>query len=247
MNIQFPRHENSQINYDKRWQLIGEDVKRYGPFSRHLRKILNSEISNLSFNTLLDVGCGPGLLLIDVQNIFPNSILTGLDFSKHIISVAQKKLPKGEFYVIDITKESLSMQFDVITCSEVLEHIEDDDSAICNIKKMCAKYLLISTPQGRMRRFEQKKVGHVRNYSKQELISKLEKNNFKILKVIEWGFPFYSPIYRNFLEMVNDRGTRGEFGNGRIFISNLVYQLFRLNSFARGDELIILSQVKSKS
>jgi 2-polyprenyl-3-methyl-5-hydroxy-6-metoxy-1,4-benzoquinol methylase len=239
------KFESNDTRYDKRWEQIGDDVKKYGPFSRHVRRLLLIELSKLSFETVLDVGCGPGVLLHDIQNQFPNAGIFGLDFSSYVITTAMNNLPNGNFFVLDITREVLPRKFDVVICSEVLEHIEDDETAICHLEKMTEHYLLISTPQGSMRNFEKSGVGHVRNYSKEELISKLESNNFNIRNIIEWGFPFYSPLYRDFLDLIKDKGTRGEFGTSRIIISQLLYYLFLLNSSKRGDELVILAQSKS--
>jgi hypothetical protein len=106
---------------------------------------------------------------------------------------------------------------------------------------MTAKHLVISTPQGRMRRFE-KTVGHVRNYRAGELVQKLVGSGFVVVSVIEWGFPFYSPLYRNFLELTGSKGTTGEFGLARKFISKVIYSLFLLNSSKHGDELFILAK-----
>jgi hypothetical protein len=92
-----------------------------------------------------------------------------------------------------------------------------------------------------MRRFE-RKVGHVRNYAPGELVQRLERNGFVVVSTIEWGFPFYSPLYRNFLAITGSKGTTGEFGRLRKLISNSIYQLFKLNSSKRGDEIFILAK-----
>ena len=107
---------------------------------------------------------------------------------------------------------------------------------------MTGKYLVVSGPQGCMRRFEAA-VGHVRNYASNELVRKLEQNGFRMVQVVEWGFPFYSPLYRDFLEIPGGRGTEGEFGPARKLISIVLYHLFRLNSSKRGDEIVVLAEV----
>jgi len=111
---------------------------------------------------------------------------------------------------------------------------------------MTRKYLLISAPQGRMRGFE-KQYGHVRNYAPGELVRKIECEDFVILSVLEWGFPFYSPLYRDFLEATGSKGTTGEFGTVRKLISQAIYCLFLLNSSRRGDEIFVLAQPVASS
>src|SRR5262249_25614142 len=141
--------------------------------------------------------------------------------------------------------EYLDEKFDVIVCSEVLEHIPEDVAALENICRMTGKYLVISTVQGRMRRFEPEEVGHVRNYASGELVRKVEQSGFNVVKVVEWGFPFYSPIYRNFLELTGSKGTTGEFGLIRRILSEAIYYLFMLNSSRHGDEIFVLAEPAS--
>ena len=151
-------------------------------------------------------------------------------------------MPDGDFRVLDVTEASLDTSYDLVICSEVLEHIPNDLIAIRNLKKMTKKYLLVSTPQGRMRGFE-KQIGHVRNYASGELVGKIESSGFTIISAVEWGFPFYSPLYRNFLDLGGNNGTSGEFGLFRKFVGRLIYMLFLLNSSKRGDEIFVLAKV----
>jgi SAM-dependent methyltransferase len=165
-----------------------------------------------------------------------------MDLSGKAIDLARRRVPEGKFFAGDLTREPLNDKFDLVICSEVLEHIPDDLAAMRNLARMTGKYLVVSAPQGCMRRFEAA-VGHVRNYAYGELVGKLKQNGFRMVRVIEWGFPFYSPGYRNFLDFMGGRGTEGGFGPGRKLISFALYHLFRLNSSKRGDEIIVLAQI----
>jgi len=232
----------STIAYDQGWESGWDDMKKYGPFSRHLRRIIKQIIRPLEFESVLDVGCGQGSFLVELQAEFPGIKPCGIDLSSSAVKLARERVPGGRFAVMDITEQALHEKCDLVVCSEVLEHIPDDITALQNLRKMTGKYLVVSTPQGRMRRFE-KQVGHVRNYAHGELVKKLEMSDFVILSVVEWGFPFYSPLYRNVLEFTGSKGTTGEFGQARRLISSLIYFLFLLNSSSRGDEIFVLAQV----
>ncbi|MGE5215322.1 MAG: class I SAM-dependent methyltransferase [Nitrospirota bacterium] len=232
--------------YEEGWQFKWDDMKKYGPFSRHLRRIIKNMIRPLNFKSVLDVGCGQGSFLQELQSEFPNIKPYGIDISSSAVQLARSRLPGGRFWVMDITDDSLDQQCDLVVCSEVLEHIPDDIGALQNLRKVTGKYLLISTPQGRMRRFETQ-VGHVRNYASGELVSKVEAAGFAVLSVVEWGFPFYSPLYRNLLDLIGSKGTTGEFGSFRKLIAKLIYLLFSLNSSRRGDEIFVLATVKQDS
>ena len=236
----------STTAYDQGWQSQWDDMKKYGPFSRHTRRLLKNLIRPLKIRSILDVGCGQGSLLTELKMEFPYIEPNGVDISKSAIELAQQRLPNGRFAVLDVARESLDEKYDLVICSEVLEHIPDDDTALRNLRSMTRQYLLISTPQGRMREFE-KQVGHVRNYAHGELVRKLESEGFMILSVLEWGFPFYSPLYRDFLEATGSKGTTGKFGAVRKLISQAIYYLFLLNSSRRGDEIFVLARPVASS
>ncbi len=217
-------------------------MKTYGPFSRHLRRLIKDLIDHLNFTTVLDVGCGQGSLLEELRAKFSHIQPTGIDLSVKAIELARRRLPEGNFQVRDLLRQPLEDRFDLVICSEVLEHLPDDLRAIQNLARMTRKYLVVSAPQGCMRRFEAT-VGHVRNYAYRELVYKLEQNGFRMVRVIEWGFPFYSPLYRDLLDLMGARGTEGKFGPARKLISIALYHLFMLNSSKRGDEVVVLAEV----
>lgn len=229
--------------YNKAWDTQWDDMKQYGPFSRHIRRIIKHMIQPLDFTTVLDVGCGQGSFLQELQAEFPNIEPYGIDISPSAVELAKKRVAGGRFCVLDITESVFHQKCDLVVCSEVLEHIPDDVTALQNLRKMTNKFLLVSTPQGRMRQFE-KQVGHVRNYARGELVEKIESSGFTVVLVVEWGFPFYSPLYRNFLDLTGSKGTTGEFGIMRKLIAQTLYILFLLNSHKRGDEIFVLATVK---
>ena len=107
---------------------------------------------------MLDIGCGQGSLLAELKLEFPYIELCGVDISKTGVELAQKRVPEGQFWVIDVAREVLNKKCDLVICSEVLEHIVDDTAAIRNLRQMTGKYLLISTPQGKMREFRKRLV-----------------------------------------------------------------------------------------
>jgi SAM-dependent methyltransferase len=234
------------FDYEAIWKTTWGDVQSYGPFHRHLRRIIKDMIRALKFESVLDVGCGQGSFLAELKSNFPHIVPNGVDISSSALTLARQRLPDGKFWALDISEKSLDEKCDLVVCSEVLEHIPDDVSAIQNLRKMTKNYLLVSTPQGRMRQFE-RQIGHVRNYSRGELVTKLESSGFAILSVVQWGFPFYSPLYRNFLDFTGGKGTTGEFGPFRKLIAKLIYLLFSLNSSKRGDELFVLAAVSDES
>jgi SAM-dependent methyltransferase len=228
--------------YSRGWETKWDDMKRYGPMSRHIRRNIMRLIAPLDFNSVLDIGCGQGSFLADLQRLRPQLRLYGSDFSPAATQMARRQVPSGEFCVFDLVTSRLQCQFDLIICSEVLEHIPDDRAALRNLAAMTGSYLVISTVQGRMRSFEAGEVGHVRNYAYGELVAKVQEAGLRVREVIEWGFPFYSPLYRDFLDLTGSKGTTGAFGLSRKLLAQLVYGLFLLNSSRVGDEIFVLAE-----
>jgi SAM-dependent methyltransferase len=228
--------------YDRGWDHQWDDMKSYGPMARHIRRNIIELVRPLEFQTVMDIGCGQGALLSEIHAQFPDVDLYGSDISSSAIKLASQRVSAKGFWTLDIAKENLDQQFDLIVCSEVLEHIPDDVAAIRNIARMTERYLVISTVQGRMRRLEPEAWGHVRNYARGELATKVEQSGLRVVEVIEWGFPFYSPLYRNLIALTGGKGTSGKYGIFRRMIASMIYALFMLNSSRRGDEIIILAE-----
>jgi 2-polyprenyl-3-methyl-5-hydroxy-6-metoxy-1,4-benzoquinol methylase len=226
--------------YEEAWN-EWKDMKRYGPMSRHIRRLIKEMLCDISFKSILDVGCGEGSLLVDILSYRGEVEVSGIDISERALTISRERVKKGRFYRIDIQKETLDERFDLVICSEVLEHLRNDRMALVNLKKMTKRYLLITIPIGKMRQHE-RRVGHLRNYILSEFIDMLLEEGFKIVKVVEWGFPFYSPLYRSLLNYIPYGVTTGRFGILRRVISFFLYSLFCLNSRKKGDLLILLAE-----
>ncbi|MCH9741432.1 MAG: class I SAM-dependent methyltransferase [Epsilonproteobacteria bacterium] len=68
-------------------------------------------LESLTFNSLLDVGCGAGNFLAQVESKFPHASLVGIDLSPRMIE--QTKAKGLEAHAIDLCK--LEGKYDVIT------------------------------------------------------------------------------------------------------------------------------------
>ena len=229
------------VDYDLGWETRWDDMRRYGPTARHLREIVRALAGDLEYQTVLDVGCGQGTLLSELASLNPKARCHGADFSPAGLEMARRRMPGMTFFQLDLEKGRLDQRFDLVVCTDVVEHIADDTAAFQHLAEMTGGHLIISTMQGRMRAFETS-VGHYRNYRYGEVQAKLEAAGLEVVRVVQWGFPFFSPLHRNLLELLDARGTEGEFGLLRRFIAEALYQLFRLNSWNRGDYICVLAR-----
>jgi SAM-dependent methyltransferase len=229
------------FDYDVAWGQW-DDMKRYGPSSRHTRRLIMNMVSSLEFRSVLDVGCGQGSPLEEIEERRPGVELAGVDLSEQAVTLARRRLPRASFSVLDLTEGPLDRTFDLIVCSDVLEHIPDDRAALRHIRKMANRWCLVTTLQGRMRRFE-REVGHVRNYRRGELRERMEEAGFVVRQQLDWGFPFFSPLYRNVLDVAPSTATTGSYGPGRRVLAEMLYWLFYANLSRLGDYVICLAEV----
>lgn len=207
--------------------------------SRHTRRLIFRACSNLPFSSLLDVGCGPGLFLQEAKSRYPSLRIAGIDVSSTAIERARVRLPDADLCEMDITVQTPSRRYDLITMIDVAEHLENDLAAFRNLEPICSGYLLICTLEGKMRAFE-KEIGHVRNYRPGELKSKLEESGFKLERFTRWGWPFYSPLYRNLSTEID--AHHKSITLTRLALAHVAYLILLLNLPGRGDLIIALAR-----
>lgn len=226
--------------YDSGW--VGwYDMKEYGPASKHVRRIVFNLLKQIPFHSVLDAGCGVATLLNDISKNFPNVELNGLEYSADAVEMAKKRLPQGHFWQVDLSKAAAPARADLVTCIDVLEHIEDDVTAMKHLASMTNRYALIVVPIGPLFEAERVRVGHVHGYSKAEFDGKLEQAGFKITKRIAWGFPVYS-LYRRLLHVLPEKVTTSEFTPFKKFTSYLIYLALFLSLPFWGDRYFLICE-----
>lgn len=230
----------ADVSYDALWAAGWDDTRLYGPMARHCRRLMKRLTADLNPAHILDVGCGEGSLLRALMTQHPAARGTGVDVSDAAVTLARNVLPAADFRALDVAQTTLGQTFDLVVSADVVEHIEDDVTALKNMAAMTAPggRLIVATLQGRMRDFE-KQVGHVRNYAAGELENKMTAAGLAVERTIAWGWPFYSPLYRDLLDVLGNRGTMGRFGPGRKLICHLLYALFLCNRAHKGDYLFV--------
>lgn len=227
--------DNRQI-YEANWPAWAE-MKVYGPASRWLRTIIRSQIDCLAqpetIKSVLDVGCGEGTITHALAEWLPNAQVVGIDFSEAGIHCAEARYRRGNLrFIYDETSQNLSQPFDVVTAFEVLEHVDDWQEFLGRISRAARKFVLLSFPTGRMRPFE-KSMGHYRNFARGEVERFMSELGFEIDTRCYAGFPFYSPLYRDFCNVTHPASASFITGKYRLhkrLLSHALYFLFRFLS-----------------
>jgi 2-polyprenyl-3-methyl-5-hydroxy-6-metoxy-1,4-benzoquinol methylase len=109
-------------------------------------------LAEIEGKTVLDVGCGTGYMTQWIHDRKPELDLTGTDF---IIEEGTKaRSPEISFKQGHIEKLPFADNaFDTVICTHVLEHILDFPQALREIRRVCAKKLIIVVPREREYRF----------------------------------------------------------------------------------------------
>lgn len=227
--------------YDRLWREAWGDVPRLGPVHRHQREALLTSVRRLGdVRTVLDVGCGSGDNLAALATI-PGLTLTGADVSREGLLLARRRVPSATLLELDIQRQSLPQRFDLIISFQVIEHLSDDVAALAHMAQMAERWVLVTSMSGRMRPSE-KHIGHLRNYTFEELRSKASRANLEVVDVYGWGFPFYSPLYRTAIEWFPGGPPSGSMRPTARLISRCLYTLYKLNVPRRGDVVTMLAR-----
>jgi len=219
--------------YDEGWDQWA-DMKVLGPGSRWLRDLALDQarrIPTAGVHDLLDVGCGEGSNTAALGALFPAAKVLGIDFSSTAIDLARRRWRGANLaFECDPTSARLvASAYDVVTCFEVLEHVDDWRELLGRITRSARSHVLLSFPTGRMRPFE-KHIGHVRNFRKGEVEAELTSLGFAPVDVFYAGFPFYSPVYRDLCNLIDagtSEATSGKFSWKQRVAASVLYTAFR--------------------
>lgn len=153
----------SQAVWYNRWTL--------NKFEEHLR------------GEILEVGCGIGNFtgsLLKYGNVWAIDINKKYIQKKNnpskVLHLGFGDIEKGKYF---FSKK----KFDTIVCLNVLEHIENDDKALLNIKKLLkskGKLILLVPVHAKIYGEIDRSIGHFRRYNPSQLVSKISLLGFKL-------------------------------------------------------------------
>lgn len=99
---------------------------------------------------ILDIGCGRGDISFPLLSL--GHLVTGIDISPESISACWRKneFSGAHFVVADAQSFDLGERFDILVCSEVLEHVSRPDLVVASLDKHLERdgAVIVTTPNG---------------------------------------------------------------------------------------------------
>lgn len=155
-----------------------------------------NELKKLEIKTVLDVGCGEGFILNKLKEEGIGKSWEGIDYSKEAVEIGKKihpglSLKQGSIYNSGLADSS----FDLVVCTEVLEHLEDTKKALKEVLRISKKYVLLSVPNEPLFLFSNftqwgKDIGHINHWTLWGFENFVKEEAGITVKIISKKYPF---------------------------------------------------------
>ena len=143
---------------------------------------------SINARNVLDVGCGEGYVTNHIKESRNEIHIEGVDYSPEVIKKArifnpEIKFTEGSIYDLRYNDNT----FDLSVASEVLEHLEQPEKGIAELKRVSKKYCIITVPNEPFFRIANilrlkylssfgNTPGHVQNWTKKDFKRLLDDN-----------------------------------------------------------------------
>lgn len=181
--------------------------KLYNSKNPLIRFVLHNRLKAILHNLppgnnlkILDAGCGEGHLLQKIYSKNKNNDYYGIDISTIALKKAKERCRFAKFKKMNMLKISFPADyFDVVICSDALEHISDYKKAFAELKKTLKNsgYLIITFPNETiwtlcrflLGRRPVKLPDHINSFKPSQIRSFIG-----MKPVLEFGLPFKLPF-----------------------------------------------------
>jgi 2-polyprenyl-3-methyl-5-hydroxy-6-metoxy-1,4-benzoquinol methylase len=187
--------------------VTGNTYDKYGstnPVVRRLMARFEGTLEELfrqaAPTSLLDVGCGEGVLVHRWAQQLGDRRVVGIDLEEESIQAgwAERQAPNLEYRVMEA--ENLPFadgEFDLASAIEVLEHVPDPEHTVSEMARCAQRHLLVSVPREPLWRMLNmargaywpdlgNTPGHLNHWSRRSFVSLLSRHG----KVVEVRSPF---------------------------------------------------------
>ena len=147
---------------------------------------------------LMDIGCSSGFMLRDLRDRFPGATVLGSDYVRGPLDALARAFPDVPLMQFDLVACPLpAKSLDGITLLNVIEHVEDDASALKQIFRILKPggVAVVEAPAGPgLYDVYDKELMHFRRYRMRDLLQMLKSTGFEILQRSHIGFFIYPPF-----------------------------------------------------
>jgi len=122
------------------------------PISRYLLRGFFASVADLlrrcSYQSVLEVGCGEGLLLHHLRGQLEGRRVAAVDVDRDGVATARRNSPFAQYALASAYDLPFrSGCFDLVICCEVLEHLEDPAAARRELARVARRDCLLSVPR----------------------------------------------------------------------------------------------------
>jgi 2-polyprenyl-3-methyl-5-hydroxy-6-metoxy-1,4-benzoquinol methylase len=175
----------------------GNTFDKYGSSNPVVRRLmagfhgtLDELWSRAAPQSVLDVGCGEGVLTVDWAERLGDGRVVGIDLDdpKLCAEWDKRSRPNLEFRAEEATRLSFAdSEFDLAAAIEVLEHVPEPEATVAEMARVARRHLLVSVPReplwralnvvrGAYLRDLGNTPGHVNHWSKRSFMSLLARH-----------------------------------------------------------------------
>lgn len=157
---------------------------------------LTSVAAPINPKRILDAGCGEGFTLAKLLELKIGEELVGIDYSSVAISAAKKLFPylnvkTGDIYQLPFKSNT----FDLVICTEVLEHLVRPLQALKEIERVSSKYVILTVPNEPWFLFSNftqwsKDIGHLNHWSSKGIQKFITDHSSLKIKEVRQPFPW---------------------------------------------------------
>jgi len=145
------------VTVDREGTVTGNTYDKYGSTNPVVRRLMGGFEGTLEElftqadpQSLLDVGCGEGVLTHEWAQRLGDKRVVGIDLDDPLLHAQweERQAPNLEYRVMKA--ENLPFaddEFDVATAIEVLEHVPDPEHTVAEMARVASRWLLVSVPR----------------------------------------------------------------------------------------------------